>query len=183
MESIESLVNRVRNIDMAYLTNHIIDTKLSAVQRHVVRRCCLDGISANQCADELGITLRAVYSSRARGLKIIEEYLEPIVMYFRNLSGREAVPLFVAGSLKILSSLSQKQGKTNEILKNIRVAHNMSVNDVAKMSGVREKDILSAEKGSRSLSVDEIENYSRIFGVDITIKFTKGKVTAIWNEQ
>ncbi|MBQ8784285.1 MAG: transcriptional regulator [Clostridia bacterium] len=183
MESIESVVNRVRNIDMAQLTNHIINTRLSAVQRHVIRRCCLDSISANQCAQELGISLRAVYSARARGLEIIEEYLEPLVMYFRNLQGREAVPLFAENSLKILASQAHKQGETATVIKNIRTAHDASVKDTAKVTGVREKDILSAEKGTRPLSVDEIENYSRAFGVNIIIEFNKGKVTAKWKEQ
>ncbi len=183
IDSIETVVNRVRNIDMAHLINHIIDTKLSAVQRHVIRRCCLDSISVSQCADELGVSLRAVYSARARGLGIIEEYLEPIVMYFRNLSGRKTVPVFVANSLKILACESHRQGKISEILKNIRLANGASIEDIVKMSGVREKDILSAEKGNRPFTVDEIENYSRIFGVNITLDFDKGKVTAIWKEQ
>lgn len=183
MESIESVVNRVRNIDMAYLTNYIIDTRLSSVQRHVIRRCCLDCVSVSQCADELGISLRAVYSSRARGLEIIEEYLEPVVMYFRNLPGKELVPLFAADSLKLLSSANQRHGEIYKVLKNIRIAHAVSIDDIATMSGVRGKDILSAEKGNRPLSVDEIENYSRIFGVNIILEFNKGKVTATWKEQ
>ncbi len=183
MDSIETVVNRVRNIDMAHLTNHIIDTKLSTVQRHVIRRCCLEGVSVSQCAGELGLSLRAVYSARARGLEIIEEYLEPLVMYFRNLSGRETVPLFAANSLKILASQIQTKGETGYMLRKIRTAYAVSTQDIAKMSGVREKDILSAEKGSRPVSVDEIENYSRIFGVNITLEFNKGKVTAIWKEQ
>ena len=183
LDSIETVVNRVRNIDMAHLTNHIIDTKLSAVQRHVIRRCCLEGVSVSQCAGELGLSLRAVYSARARGLEIIEEYLEPLVMYFRNLPGRDTVPLFAANSLKILAGQSHRQGTTNSIIKNIRTAYGISTQDIAKMSGVREKDILSSEKGSRPISVDEIENYSRIFGVNITLEFKKGKVTAIWKEQ
>lgn len=183
LDSIETVVNRVRNIDMAHLTNHIIDTKLSAVQRHVIRRCCLEGVSVSQCAGELGLSLRAVYSARARGLEIIEEYLEPLVMYFRNLPGRDTVPLFAANSLKILAGQSHRQGTANSIIKNIRTAYGISTQDIAKMSGVREKDILSSEKGSRPISVDEIENYSRIFGVNITLEFKKGKVTAIWKEQ
>ncbi len=183
MDSIETVVNRVRNIDMAHLVNHIIDTKLSAVQRHVVRRCCLEGVSVSQCAGELGLSQRAVYAAKNKGVEIIEEYLEPLVMYFRNLSGREVVPLFAANSLKILASQLHKQGEAETILKNIRTAYDVSTQDIAKMSGVREKDILSAEKGSRPVSVDEIENYSRIFGVNITLEFDKGKVTAIWKEQ
>ena len=183
MDSIEAVVNRARNIDMARLVNHIIDTRLSAVQRSVVRRCCLEGVSVSQCAGELGLSLRAVYSARARGLEIIEEYLEPLVMYFRNLPGRESVPLFAANSLRILACRNQRQGEVNSILKNIRTAYGVSTQDVAKTSGVREKDILSAEKGSRPVSVDEIENYSRIFGVNITLEFQNGKVTAIWKEQ
>lgn len=183
MDSIETVVNRVRNIDMASLTNHIIDTKLSAVQRHVIRRCCLDGISVSQCADEIGLSLRAVYSAKTKGLKMIEEYLEPLVIYFRNLPGRETVPLFAANSLSILASQSQGKSEAGNMLKNIRTAYAVSTQDISKMSGVREKDILSAEKGKRPVSVDEIENYSRIFGVDITLEFNKGKVTAIWKKQ
>ena len=183
MDSIETVVNRVRNIDMAHLTNHIIDTKLSAVQRHVIRRCCFDGVSVSQCAAELGLSLRAIYSARAKGLEIIEEYLEPLVMYFRNLPGRETVPLFAANSLKILASQSQSKSETGNMLRNIRTAYSVSSQDIAKMSGVREKDILSAEKGSRPVSVDEIENYSRIFGVNITLEFKEGKVNAEWKKQ
>ena len=183
MDSIETVVNRVRNIDMAHLTNHIIDTKLSAVQRHVIRRCCFDGVSVSQCAAELGLSLRAIYSARAKGLEIIEEYLEPLVMYFRNLPGRETVPLFAANSLKILASQSQNKSEAGNMLRNIRTAYSVSSQDIAKMSGVREKDILSAEKGKRPVSVDEIENYSRIFGVKITLEFDKGKVNAVWKEQ
>lgn len=183
IESIETTVDRVRNIDMAWLTNYIIDTKLSAVQRHVIRRCCLDSISANQCAQELGISLRAVYSARTRGMEIIGEYLEPLVMYFRDLPERETIPLFTSSSLKILAAQTHRQGKTGDILKNIRTAYNVSVKDTAKVMGTREKDILSAEKGARPLSVDEIENYSRAFGVNIIIEFDKGKVTAKWKEQ
>lgn len=183
MDSIETVVNRVRNIDMAHLTNHIIDTKLSAVQRHVIRRCCFDGVSVSQCAAELGLSLRAIYSARAKGLEIIEEYLEPLVMYFRNFPGRETVPLFAANSLKILASQSQSKSETGNMLRNIRTAYSVSAQDIAKMSGVREKDILSAEKGSRPVSVDEIENYSRIFGVNITLEFKEGKVNAEWKKQ
>ena len=183
MDSIETVVNRVRNIDMAHLTNHIIDTKLSAVQRHIIRRCCFDGVSVSQCAAELGLSLRAIYSARAKGLEIIEEYLEPLVMYFRNLPGRETVPLFAANSLKILASQSQSKSETGNMLRNIRTAYSVSSQDIAKMSGVREKDILSAEKGSRPVSVDEIENYSRIFGVNITLEFKEGKVNAVWKKQ
>ena len=183
MDSIETVVNRVRNIDMAHLTNHIIDTKLSAVQRHVIRRCCFDGVSVSQCAAELGLSLRAIYSARAKGLEIIEEYLEPLVMYFRNLPGRETVPLFAANSLKILASQSQSKSETGNMLRNIRTAYSVSSQDIAKMSGVREKDILSSEKGARPVSVDEIENYSRIFGVNITLEFKEGKVNAEWKKQ
>lgn len=183
MDSIETVVNRVRNIDMAHLTNHIIDTKLSAVQRHVIRRCCFDGVSVSQCAAELGLSLRAIYSARAKGLEIIEEYLEPLVMYFRNLPGREAVPLFAANSLKILASQSQNKSEAGNMLRNIRTAYSVSSQDIAKMSGVREKDILSSEKGARPVSVDEIENYSRIFGVNITLEFKEGKVNAEWKKQ
>ena len=183
MDSIETVVNRVRNIDMAHLTNHIIDTKLSAVQRHIIRRCCFDGVSVSQCAAELGLSLRAIYSARAKGLEIIEEYLEPLVMYFRNLPGRETVPLFAANSLKILASQSQNKSEAANMLRNIRTAYSVSAQDIAKMSGVREKDILSAEKGSRPVSVDEIENYSRIFGVNITLEFKEGKVNAEWKKQ
>ena len=183
MDSIETVVNRVRNIDMAHLTNHIIDTKLSAVQRHVIRRCCLDGGSVSQCAAELGLSLRAIYSARTKGLEIIEEYLEPLVMYFRNLPGRETVPLFAANSLKILASQSQSKSEAGNMLRNIRTAYSVSSQDIAKMSGVREKDILSSEKGARPVSVDEIENYSRIFGVNITLEFKEGKVNAVWKKQ
>ncbi len=183
VDSIDSIVNRVRNIDMAKLVNHIIDTKLSPVQQTVIRRCCLEFVSANQCAQELGISLRAVYAARAKGLEIIGGYLEPVVMYFRNLPGRETVPLFVTQSLKTLAAQRKERGSINEIIKNIRVAHSVSEEDIAKMSGVRVKDILSAEKGNRALTVDEIENYSRIFGVNITLEFNEGKVTALWKKQ
>lgn len=182
LESIEDVVNRVRNIDMAHLTSYIIETRLSSVQRLVIKRCCIDSISVNECAEELGISVRSVYAARTRGLETIKEYLEPLVMYFRNLPGRETVPLFASNSLKILASEAGTQGETGKIIRNIRSAHDMSVEDTAKVTGVRERDILSAEKGIRPLSVDEIENYSRIFGVNIILTFEKGKVTAEWKK-
>ncbi len=183
MDSVEDVITRVRNIDMARLTNYIIDTRLTAVQQYVIRHCCLDSMSINQCASELGLSPRGVYSARARGMEIIGEYLEPLVMYFRDLPGREEVPVFVGNSLSILSAKNKNQGKINEILKSIRTAHSVSIKDIAKISGIREKDILSAEKGNKALTVDEIENYSRLFGVKILLEFDKGTVTAKWKEQ
>ncbi len=183
LETIDEYVNRVRNVNMAWLANYIIDTKLSEMQRQVIRRCCFDSISVAECAGELGVSLRAVYSARTKAMDIIGEYLEALVMYFRNLPENETVPLFVGQSLKILSAGGKEDSRVGNIIRNIRLSHGVSTQAAAKAVGRSEKDILSFEKGTKSLTLEDLEKYSRAFGVTITVEFDKGNGVIKWNEQ
>ncbi len=183
IESLDDYVNRVRNINMAWLTNHIIETKLSTVQRQIIRKFFFESKSAAECARETGMSLRGVYSARAKGMEIIGDYLEPVLMYFRNLPEKEIMPLFSVEWLKTLKAQNSAGGEICEVLKNLRLADCVDTLNLAKALGTDEKSILSGEKNKRDFTIKEIEKYSLLFGVKITVEFNKGKVNATWIKQ
>lgn len=183
LETIDGYIDRVRDVNMAWLTNYVIDTRLSEMQRSVIRRCCFDEISVADCAEELGVSLRAVYSAKAKAMDIIGGYLEPLVMYFRNLSDKEKVPLFVNRSMEILSAQKAAEGKVGNIMKNIRVSQGADISIASKMTGVSEKEIHALEKGMKQPTIEELKKYSQAFGVKITLEIDKGNGELKWKKQ
>lgn len=183
IETLDEYVNRVRNINLSWLTDYIIETKLSSVQREIIRKIFFESKSAAECSRETGLSLRGVYSAKARGMETIGEYIEPVIMYFRNLQDKEITPLFVAEALKTSKAQKKRAGDPGEALKNLRTANCVDTDVLARALKTDEKRILSGERGKRSFTVEEIEKYSRLFGVKITVEFNQGKVSATWIKQ
>lgn len=182
LETIDDFTNRVRTVNVAWLINYIIETRLTEMQKEVIRRCYFDSASVAQCAQELGISLRAVYSSREKAMNIIGSYIEPLMMYFTNLPKTDIVPLMAAHSLKILSATEDKTDSINNILKNIRNSQSVSVDSLSKATRIKKEDIQLIEKGKKSVSVENLERYSKAFGVKFTLEIKDGKGELLWQK-
>ncbi len=168
LETLDSYIERVRLVNMAWLVNYIIDTRLSEIQKYVVKSILFEMNSADECAQRLGVSLRAVYSAKKKALEIIGSYLEPVLMYFQNLTEIKDVSLFTLSAINTLSA-QKNIGKRNEnVLLNIRLSHGADLSLTSKLTGLSEKEILQLENGNKEITLNALKRYSKGFNLKIT---------------
>ncbi len=167
LETLDSYVERVRLVNMAWLVNHIIETKLTDIQKYVIKSILFEMKGADECAEGLGVSLRAVYSAKKKALEIIEGYIEPILMYFENLTEIKDVSLFALSALNVLSAQKSKGKANDNVLLKIRLYHGADLPLTAKLTGYSEKEILQFESGVKEITVNALERYSKGFKLKI----------------
>lgn len=183
LESVDSLINRTRTVNMAYIVNYLIKNRLTPVQAEVVRLCCMEDISAAEAATRLGMSVRCVYSAKTKAKEILKNYLEVLIMYFKNLEEYEMSPLFIDETLDVLRAQKRKKGDISVLLKDLRTAYAIDTSQCAKFLNISEKKIQDMEQGKRSPTISEIQKYSRLTGSEIIIKITKGNGEFKWIKQ
>lgn len=183
LESIDSLVERKRTVTVAYLVNYLIANRLTQMQSDVIRLCCLEDISAAEAAERLGVSVRCIYSAKAKGKEILKEYLEVLIMYFKDLETSEMSPLFLDEALDVLRAQERDKGDIAILLKDLRLSKAISLEQCAKFLKIGEKKLFETEQGKRSPTISEIEKYSRLTGAEITIKISKGNGEITWKNQ
>ena len=183
LETVDEYIERVRAVSMASLTDYIIENRLTPVQREAIKCFWFESANVDDCAARLGIKQRTVYSAKDKAMQIIKEYLEPLVMYFTNLESTDLTVIFAAESLETLKAQKSAVGELPEMLKNIRVSHALSTEKLACALGADENELIKKEQGKRTASIKDIQKYSSIFNIKITMEFEKGDVSLTWKKR
>ena len=183
LETVDEYIERIRAVSMASLTDYIIENRLTPVQRAAIKCYWFDTQSAEECAEEFGISPRAVYGAKTKAMQVIKEYLEPLVMYFTNLDSQALTPIFAAQALRMLKAQKSVGEKISKTLENIRVSHSLSSEKCALALGISEDELIKTEQGKRAPSIADIKKYSSIFNIKITMDFEKGDASLIWEKR
>ena len=183
LESIDKLVCSKRTVTMAYLVDYLIKNRLTHMQAEVIRLCCLEDISAAEAATRLGMSVRCIYAAKTKAKEILKDYLEVLVMYFKDLETSEMSPLYLDEALDVLKAQKRDKGNIAVLLKDLRLSHAIEAEQCAKFLNISEKKLSDTEQGKRSPTVSEIEKYSRLTGAEIIIKISKGNGEITWTNQ
>ncbi len=171
IETVDSYVERVRLVNLAWLTDYIIQTRLTEIQRNVIKQIVFEMKSANECARELGVSLRAVYSAKSKALEIIGGYIEPILMYFQNLTDKGDVSPFLHSALQVLAAQKALDKSGGNLLKKIRLSCGADIQLTSRITGYSEKEINSLESGVKEISVSILEKYAKAFNFKMFFEF------------
>ena len=182
IESIDGYIERMRNLSLAKLTDRIIETKLSDVQQCAVRDYWFNGISPAQTAQKLGISLSAVYSSRSKAQDIIKNYLEPLMMYFNDITAKDTAPV-TEKYLQILKAQKSSADNLPEALKNLRIGKAVEPQTLSDMLNISIDELMKIEQGKAKITTETITKYCNIFNIDISIQCRNGEWRIKWTDR
>lgn len=180
LETIDSYVNRVRTLSLSELVDYVIDTKLTEIQKQIIRDCWFENISPDKTAEKLGISRRAVYLSREKAQEALRDYLEPLIMYFGNLPSADITPAVIDESLAVSKARKKSAVSFGSALKSIRLAFGAGTALAAEALGISEKELIRKEKMKKEPALSELKKLSRAFGAKITLEFNNGNGEIRW---
>lgn len=182
LETIDSYVNRIRTLCISELTDYVIENKLTEIQKQALKDYWFNDITPENTAKRLGVALRTVYASRANAQKILKEYLEPLVMYFRSMQSSDVMPAVINESLKILRARKSSGVPFGSALENIRLAFGAETALAASALGIKENELIQKEKSKKEPTLGELQTYSRAFGAKIILEFDNGNGEIKWKK-
>lgn len=182
LESVESLVHRIRKVGTARLVEEIIEKKLSETQKHFVKEFWFNEKNTAQIARENGVSQANVYRTISRANETIKELITPLVMYHNDLVITEIEPLYFNEIMNITSVSERKRISLSEQLKYIRLSNAVTSEQLAKAVCITVGELEKIENGKKLPSLEVLERYSRIFNVEINLKFINGKGRYEWKK-
>lgn len=182
LESVESLVHRIRKVGTARLVEEIIEKKLSETQKHFVKEFWFNEKNTAQIARENGVSQANVYRTISRANETIKEFITPLVMYHNDLVITEIEPLYFNEIMNITSVSERKEISLSEQLKYIRLSNAVTSEQLAKAVCITVGELEKIENGKKLPSLEILERYSRIFNVEINLKFINGKGRYEWKK-
>lgn len=106
--------------------------------------------------------------------------LTPLMMYQRDLSEINMLPLYAEDTIKISSAMRSENSRLNDLVKSIRVANAVTPEDMARAVCITVKELEAIENGKKELPVTMLAKYSKIFGIEIEMKINNGKGRYEW---
>lgn len=182
LESIDSLVERIRKIGMSELVDDIIETRLSETQRIFVQEYWFSGKSTAQIARERGVSQANVYRTISRASETITELLTPLVRYYRDLPDVQVAPLFLEEIMGICSARRNKGENIGAQLKSIRMSNAVTPEQTARAMCITVKKLESIENGKAEPTLELLERYSAVFGVHFNFEIVNGRRKYEWKK-
>ncbi len=182
LESVDSLVGRIRKISTAKLLEEIIENRLSETQRRFIKEYWYNQKNTAQIARETGVSQANVYRTLARANETIKELLTPLVIYYNDLADVQLVPLYIDKAFEISAAKNSKDFALCARLKNIRLSNSVTLEDLAQVMCITVKEIKDIEDGIKAPTVEVLQKYSKFFGIEIDVKFINGKGRYEWRE-
>ncbi len=182
LESIDSLVGRIRKLGTAKLVDDIIETDLSENQRIFVQEYWFSGKSTAQIARERGMSQANVYRTLTRANETITELLTPLVRYHRDLPDVQVAPLFFAEIMGVCSARRNKGENIGEQLKSIRLSRAATPEQTARALCITEKQLGKIEGSVAEPTLELLEKYSAVFSVRFNFEFVNGRRKCEWKE-
>ncbi len=182
LECVDALVGRIRKVSTAKLVEDIIENRLSETQRKFVKEYWYNRKNTSQIARESGVSQANVHRTITRASEVVKELLTPLVTYYNDLPDVSLVPLYFDAARDICSARNNKAETLSAQLKNLRVSNSVALADLARAMNVTPKTLEDIESGIRVPTVEVLEKYSKIFAVQIDVKFINGKGRYEWKE-
>ena len=182
LESIDSLIHRIRKVGTAKLVEEIIEEKLSDTQRRFVKEYWYECKNTAQIARENGVSQANVYRTISRANETVKELITPLVRYHTDLTDIKIHPIYVEELMKINSAAKKKEGSLSQQLKNLRVSNAVTSEQVAKAVCITVKELEKIESGNQKVTVDLLERYSNVFGIEFNLNIINGKGRYEWKE-
>lgn len=182
LESVESLIHRIRRVGTAKLVEEVIENRLSDTQRKFIKEYWYENKNTAQIARDNGVSQANVYRTIARANEAIKNFIMPLVMYHSDLTDIKVQPLYFEEIMKISSAMKQKDGDVSDQLRNLRLSNGVKPEQLAKAVCITTKELELIENGRKMPTVDLIARYSKVFGIEIDLKFEKGKGRYEWKE-
>lgn len=182
LESIDSVVERIRKVSTSKLVEEIIETRLSQTQRLFIKEYWYQNKNTAQIARENDVSQANVYRTIARANETIKDLLTPLYKYYMDLSDVKINPLYVEETLKICSAANSSREELSEKLKNLRISKAVTPEQLAQAVCITVKDLELIENGKKEPTVALLNRYSKVFGIEINLKITDGKGRYEWKE-
>ena len=182
LESVDSLVHRIRKVGTAKLVEEIIEKRLSETQKLFVKEYWYLNKNTSQIARENGVSQANVYRTITRANETIKELITPLVMYHNDLASAEVTPLYLGEVIKTASALNKNGTQLAGQLKNIRLSKAVTPEQAAQAVCITVSELEKIENGKKMPSAEILERYSKAFGVEINLKFINGKGRYEWKE-
>ena len=182
LESIDSLVCRIRKVGTAKLVEEIIEKRLTETQRHFVKEYWYLNKNTTQIARENGVSQANVYRTITRANETIKELITPLVMYHKDLATAEITPIYFDEIMRITSALKKDEIQLAGQLKNIRLSKAVTPEQAAQAVCITVNELEKIENGRKMPSAEILERYSKAFNVEINLKFINGKGRYEWKE-
>ena len=182
LESIDSLVERIRKISTATLVDEIIENRLSENQRIFVQEYWFSGKSTAQIARERGMSQANVYRTLGRANDTITELLTPLIKYYRDLPDVQVAPLFLEQIMGICSARRSKGENIGAQLKKIRLINAVTSEQTARALCITVKKLESIENGKTEPTLELLERYSAVFGVRFNFEIVNGRRKYEWKK-
>lgn len=182
LESIDSLVYRIRKVGTAKLVEEIIEKRLSETQRCFVKEYWYFNKNTAQIARESGVSQANVYRTITRANETIKELITPLVKYHKDLVSAEITPLYLGEIMEIASAFKKNETQLAGQLKNIRLSKAVTPEQAAQAVCITVNELEKIENGRKMPSAEILERYSKVFNVEINLKFINGKGRYEWKE-
>ncbi len=182
LETIDSYVNRIRTVSVSRLVNYVIENKLTEIQKCCLKDYWFNDITPAETAQNLSVSVRTVYSSRAKAQNILKEYLEPVIMYLRSLPSADIMPAVIDESRRILKAKSAQGQNFESALKDIRLTFGAETALAAAALGIEEKELIKKEESNSQPTLAELAAYSKAFKTKITLEFNNGNGEIKWKK-
>ncbi|MEE1504356.1 MAG: hypothetical protein UGF89_08965, partial [Acutalibacteraceae bacterium] len=132
LESVESLIHRIRRVGTAKLVEEVIENRLSDTQRKFIKEYWYENKNTAQIARDNGVSQANVYRTITRANEAIKNFIMPLVMYHSDLTDIKVQPLYFEEIMKISSAMKQKGGDVSDQLRNLRLSNGVKPEQLAK---------------------------------------------------
>lgn len=180
LETVDSYVNRIRTVCISGLVDYVIENKLTESQKESLKDFWFNDITPEKTAQRLNVSVRSVYALRKKAQEILKEYLEPLIMYFRNMPSSDVMPAVIGESRAVLRARKTAARDMGDALQNIRLTFGAETALAASALGIKEKELIKKEKSHAAPTIAELEAYSRVFGTKIILEFNNGNGEIKW---
>lgn len=155
---------RKREVDMSLLLEMAIENELTEKEKSIIRDKWFNSLSYSQIALNRGISPAAVKQTSDRALKKLENVLQYVVFYQRDIINESIVPAAAGRAKVILSAKKMKPVEIGERVSKLRLENGFSLRSFSLASRIPHKRVEEIERGCVP-SIEEIVCLSEFFAV------------------
>ena len=156
---------RKRGVDMAILLEKAIEAELSESERKAVRAHWYESMSVKEIAASQGISSAAVSVTLKRAQDKLHRALRYAVGYRLQSEKESAVSLVLANARVVAAARNSVGSSLGERLRNLRLRDNISLESLARATGVSSRRLTAFETEKSEPCLQELLALSEAYGV------------------
>ena len=150
---------------MALLLEFAIENELTATEKDIVTDRWYNSLSYPQIAEKRNISASTARVTSERAIRKLGRVLRYAVFYQRNIIDESVVPATICRARVVAAARNSVGSSLGERLRNLRLRDNISLESLAKATGVSSRRLTAFETEKSEPCLQELLALSEAYGV------------------